>query len=118
MISLLISEHLLDGLVSVKDSVQPFSKYFIFLSLQLSLSHNHTHMSLPPILLTSPSSTDLHMTFSLEQELYFLSRGTCAQKDGNSEYSKSTAADAHGKLPKHIPLKSTCYAFEHFKTML
>lgn len=40
------------------------------------------------------------------------------QKDGNSRYSKSTAADAHGKLPKHVPLKSTYYAFEHFKIML
>jgi len=59
------------------------------------------------------------MTFSFAQKLHFLSSGTrSTQKDGNSKYSKSTAADAHGKLPKHIPLKSTCYAFEHFKTVL
>lgn len=29
-----------------------------------------------------------------------------APKYGNSKYSKSTAADTHGKLPKHIPLKA------------
>ena len=59
------------------------------------------------------------MIFTFTQDLYFLRSGTMsAQKDGNSKYSKSTAADAHGKLPKHIPLKSTYYAFEHFKTML
>lgn len=78
------------------------------------------HMSFLPFILNSPSSTDLYMTFSSTQDLYFLGSDTCLFKKMliQNILKALTAADAYGKLPKHIPLKSTCYASEHFKRML
>lgn len=74
---------------------------------------------LPLFFLADSSSIDLSINFLFTGTVSSAESGTMsAQKHGNSKYSKSTAADAHGKLPKHIPLKSTCYAFERFKTML